>query len=500
MSPVRAVRVRRPADPLSTRIGLVISVVLSFLCTADRLHAAHTSQTADTPGAEGSVRAGLTFEQRVAARRAIEQVYWRHRIWPPENPNAKPALGAVLTDAAIRARVEDALRKSSALETLWHRPIAQAQLQAELDRMAQPTQNARLLRELFAALGDDPRLIAETLARESLADRFIREWYATDARFHGQLKAKATAALAACRQVACMPSMGGDYVEQTWRRGGQLRQDAGIGLEADEWTALLDRLASTLGGSRDALPIHSLGAVEETPEAFVVTAVLVQERDVVRTATVSWNKVSFDDWWRTEGASLSDATDEDGDFAFSLPALELSACVPDTWTPTYLNIPPLKRYQATALWTGTEMIVWGGSVQGNLVPGWGTGGRYNPATDTWTPTRDAGAPSARYAHTAVWTGTQMIVWGGGPTLNDGGRYDPVSDTWTPTSLVSAPSSRSSHTAVWTGTQMIVWGGSGSSGNVNTGGRYDPVSDTWTPTSLVGAPSSRSSHAAVWTGT
>jgi hypothetical protein len=34
----------------------------------------------------------LTFAQRVAYQRAIEEVYWRHRIWPKENPVPKPRL------------------------------------------------------------------------------------------------------------------------------------------------------------------------------------------------------------------------------------------------------------------------------------------------------------------------------------------------------------------------------------------------------------------------
>lgn len=59
-------------------------------------------------------RRPLTFEDRVAAQRAIEEVYWRHRIWPKENPQPKPPLTAVLSDAAIRAKVEDYLRKSNA--------------------------------------------------------------------------------------------------------------------------------------------------------------------------------------------------------------------------------------------------------------------------------------------------------------------------------------------------------------------------------------------------
>ena len=50
------------------------------------------------------------------------------------------------------------------------------------------------------------------------------------------------------------------------------------------------------------------------------------------------------------------------------------------------------------------------------------------------------APSARFRHTAVWTGTEMIVWGG-QLINTGGRYDPATDSWKPTSAINAPSAR-----------------------------------------------------------
>ena len=66
------------------------------------------------------------------------------------------------------------------------------------------------------------------------------------------------------------------------------------------------------------------------------------------------------------------------------------------------------------------MIVWGGfgGNSGNL----NTGGKYNPTTDSWVPTTTIGAPEARQLHTAVWTGTEMIVWGGtGTQLLEYGR-------------------------------------------------------------------------------
>jgi hypothetical protein len=56
-------------------------------------------------------------------------------------------------------------------------------------------------------------------------------------------------------------------------------------------------------------------------------------------------------------------------------------------------------------------------------------------------------------------------------LNTGGRYDPATNTWTATGTTNAPSGRQSHTAIWTGSEMIVWGGLGNLGDSDTGGRY-----------------------------
>jgi len=45
----------------------------------------------------------LTFAERVAYQRAIEDVHWRHRIWPKENPDPKPPLDALISQAQIEA-------------------------------------------------------------------------------------------------------------------------------------------------------------------------------------------------------------------------------------------------------------------------------------------------------------------------------------------------------------------------------------------------------------
>lgn len=160
---------------------------------------------------------------------------------------------------------------------------------------------------------------------------------------------------------------------------------------------------------------------------------------------------------------------------------------------------PSARANHTAVWTGSEMIVWGGAIH-DTRPGLSSGGRYDPMTDSWRATSTLRAPAGRQAHTAIWTGREMIVWGGSGdgAWTTGGRYDPVADSWVPTAMVGAPEGRDLHTAVWTGREMIVWGGRGN-GLLTSGGRYDPVADAWTPTSTFGAPDERASHTAVWTG-
>ena len=57
------------------------------------------------------------------------------------------------------------------------------------------------------------------------------------------------------------------------------------------------------------------------------------------------------------------------------------------------------------------MIVWGG-LNNNGSNCLDTGGRYNPGTNSWTATSTTNAPTARFFHTAIWTGSEMIVWGG----------------------------------------------------------------------------------------
>ena len=128
----------------------------------------------------------LSFAERVSYQRAIEDVYWRHRIWPKENPNPKPSLDAVISQTALEKKVQDYLRDSQTLEDYRQQPITAEQLQAEMARMAQNTKQPEVLRELFEALGNDPFVIAECLARPVLTERLLNNQYERVDRGPGQ--------------------------------------------------------------------------------------------------------------------------------------------------------------------------------------------------------------------------------------------------------------------------------------------------------------------------
>ena len=171
----------------------------------------------------------------------------------------------------------------------------------------------------------------------------------------------------------------------------------------------------------------------------------------------------------------------------------------DSWTATSTTNAPAARLDHTAVWTGSEMVVWAGLNEN--FEAINTGGRYNPSTDSWTATNTTNAPTARALHTALSIGNEMIVWGGAASevFNTGGRYNLNTDSWNPTSVTGAPTQRYRPTSVSTGTEMIVWGGYDSVSLFDTGGRYNPSTDSWASTTTTNAPTNRYTHTAVWTG-
>jgi hypothetical protein len=218
---------------------------------------------------------------------------------------------------------------------------------------------------------------------------------------------------------------------------------------------------------------------------------------------------------------------------------------PEGWTE--LPLPPEQSGTEAVVWTGSRVIAWGGC--GPYVPDecdpTDTGYAFDPGTEEWSAiprapissgapqgvwtgreaiflderTLDGAAfdPAARSWRTLppppvaprdnavyVWTGSEVIVWGGGdredPMSLEGAAYDPAANSWR--RIATAPIALNQVSGTWTGQKMLVFGGALNNKNwastdTSVGAAYDPALDRWREI----PPSELSPQAisAVWTG-
>lgn len=152
-------------------------------------------------------------------------------------------------------------------------------------------------------------------------------------------------------------------------------------------------------------------------------------------------------------------------------------------------IPP--RVHHTAVWTGRALLVWGGirDLPDGELQERNDGAAYDPGTGIWRILAESPL-RWRSRHSAFWTGTHMLVWGGiseTDNFTDGALYDPAADAWRPISAFPlAP--RTEPAVAWADARLVVWGGR----NVyrpnevfDDGAAYDPATDTWE--TMPGAP-------------
>lgn len=156
----------------------------------------------------------------------------------------------------------------------------------------------------------------------------------------------------------------------------------------------------------------------------------------------------------------------------------------------------------TVVWTGSEILVIGG---GNG-PGIEIfGGAYDPATDSWryispAPGFEPGF-SEPIAQPGAWTGSEVVFWDAALA------YDPESDTWH--SIAASPLSTRARPAVAANeSQVLVWGGCPTGitdddcdvdgASFSDGAIYDVGSDTWARLPE-GGPVPGAELEAAWTG-
>ena len=141
------------------------------------------------------------------------------------------------------------------------------------------------------------------------------------------------------------------------------------------------------------------------------------------------------------------------------------------------------RLGASTVWTGREMIVWGGVARsvGGQAASRSDGAAYNPTTGKWRKIANApfgvvggGGPAA------AWTGSRMVIFVGnspdGPSAS--AMYDPRSNTWG--RLPKGPLGvREQYSSVWTGRELLIFGGHSGDGYASpTAAGLDPATRSW----------------------
>jgi hypothetical protein len=178
-----------------------------------------------------------------------------------------------------------------------------------------------------------------------------------------------------------------------------------------------------------------------------------------------------------------------------------------------------ERTDPAVAWTGRQLLVWGGA---SLSPSrplriYADGAAYDPGTGRWTALPPA--PEGQWLQDghglAVWTGREVLVWGGykpdpagRPNYaapGDGVAYDPARRSWR--RLAARPRQLpfgSDTWVVWTGRELLVGGVAASDeAGRSVAGAYDPTTDHWRllPPSpaLTGGRRLLDARSVVWTG-
>lgn len=477
-------------------VNLIKFVIVMFIVMQAQVVAAEPSNMTDIKKLDSlswiDVSKQEYLENRLACELKIQEYKWSKNKWPQENPSPKPSFGEVKNRALVMQQIKDNLKMEKVLSSTFNIEISVDMLNHDLKRMVNQSQDIEGLKHLFSLLNNNPRTIVECISRPYLVSQKVTHNYAWYQPIHQTLKTQAENQLEDYRHYGDINGISfNDVVYQlanvSQNKDQRVNHGGFITLSQVDFQAQRQRL--------------NQAQLQEVPTGFIYHEVIEESEYQLKVRHLYWKKQSLHSWLKQQHVQIEAPEINQ---TLNMPA------IPDRKTSYYAdkNMSPDSwredqfigtRSSHSAVWTGSEMIVWGG-INSDLNR-LNTGGRYNPITDSWQSMSIDMTPQARGGHKAIWTGTEMIIWGGSNVvgLNSGGRYNPVSDTWQDMSQVNAPEARTNASCIWTGSEMIIWGGVNGGSYLNNGARYNPSNDMWVTTTTLNAPSVRSNHSAVWTG-
>jgi hypothetical protein len=170
------------------------------------------------------------------------------------------------------------------------------------------------------------------------------------------------------------------------------------------------------------------------------------------------------------------------------PAVSHAVAAPGSWQ-TLARSPLGPRAGVNPVWTGTEVLVWGGN-RGMLFLQ--DGAAYNPSTQSW---RSLAPNQWAFPSTiSVWAGDRYVVL----AKNSGATYDPATNTWEDLPFLPDRVNGSFLGVVWTGHD--IFGVAQHRGGISVA-RYDPSANSWVVGPTQHATITNNAPVSVaWTGT
>lgn len=434
------------------------------------------------------------ISNRINCEKDLQKLKWSNYLWPETNSNSKPHFDSVVNSEKIKRIVLENMKMEKLLASRFNTKITYEMFQHELDRMVLNTNDIEGLKELFNLFDYDSKTITQCISRPNLVRQKIRDNY-YNSNIHSNIKETAQSDLDSYLKDGKINNL--KSITETF-----LLQNKNDHLTNNNDQQMIEL---SLDEFRDKIDDLEYPQLKENNHGFYYQEIIEREIDSIRTLTLYWLKKPFQQWIESHKEVYYFPDNFDTDFVLqNIDGQKNNTGLnknnfEGVWDSRYYISGP--KYFHTAVWTGQEMIIWGGSHHSPL----NTGAIYNPSTDSWRETSTGiNVAEKRRNHKAIWTGVEMIVWGGqnsSGNLNSGGRYNPVTNEW---KLINteenSPGARFGNSVTWTGIEMIVWGGYKDEEYTNTGARYNPQSDTWQLVNVdEHTATARLSHTSVWTG-
>ena len=271
----------------------------------------------------------------------------------------------------LEAKVRKYLEQTVALQTYWKTAVTDETLQRELERMAQGTRMPERLQEVYAALGNDTFLIKECVARATLVDRLTRNFFAfrlaiPSSSAHGDRYVARPA-----RVGRCEPERGSS--EPNGQRASRRPRDRSRTRAVDRFQCAHRQARGQISQARCG---QATSPIVESRDGFAFDVVLSENPTTVRVATPTSCRRSLgrsggrarmrrsgpSPWSRSPQIACACRQPTKGS-TFDPNA----ACTGDGWNDGVLDDLPEARAQHSAVWTGSLMLVWGGTKLGSAL-------------------------------------------------------------------------------------------------------------------------------------